>query len=92
MLSKSFRPILLVWLALMIATAMTWTLGAKPEVNTQAQPATAATILLIALIKVRLVMQFFMEVRHAPLPLRFLCDGWIVVVGASMIGIYFWYL
>ena len=90
MFLKSLRPILLVWLALMVATALTWIVGTRPELDAEAQPAAAVVLLIIALIKVRLVMQFFMELRHAPLLLRLVGDGWIVLVGALMISLYFW--
>jgi len=44
---------------------------------------------VIALVKVRVIMREFMEVRHAPALLRRLTDLWVVVTGLSLLGAYF---
>ena len=73
------KPVSIVWAALMLATcASTWLLSKNsvtPEVATMA-------IMLIAAVKVRLVIRYFMEVRLAPLALRLVCDGWLLAVTA----------
>jgi hypothetical protein len=51
------------------------------------QVATVA-IMLIAALKVRFVMSHFMEVRRAPLALRFVCDGWLLAVTALILTVY----
>jgi hypothetical protein len=79
------EPVSIVWAALMLATyATTWLLSnnsVTPEVAT-------VTIVLIAAFKVRLVMRHFMEVRRAPLALRFVCDGWLLAVTALILTVY----
>jgi Prokaryotic Cytochrome C oxidase subunit IV len=79
------KPISIVWAALMLATcATTWLLSTNsvtPEVATVA-------IMLIAALKVRFVMSHFMEVRRAPLALRFVCDGWLLAVTALILTVY----
>jgi heme/copper-type cytochrome/quinol oxidase subunit 4 len=79
------KPVSIVWAALMLATyATTWLLSnnsVTPEVTT-------VTIMLIAAVKVRLVMRHFMEVRRAPLALRFVCDGWLLAVTALILIVY----
>ena len=79
------KPVSIVWAALMLATcASTWLLSKNsvtPEVATVA-------IMLIAAVKVRLVMRYFMEVRRAPLTLRFICDGWLLAVTAVILTVY----
>ena len=45
-------------------------------------------ILLIAFVKVRFVGRYFMELRHAPLGLAAAFDAWIVVVAATLIGLF----
>jgi hypothetical protein len=79
------KPVSIVWAALMLATyATTWLLSnnsVTPEVGT-------VTIMLIAAFKVRLVMRHFMEVRRAPLALRFVCDGWLLAVTALILTVY----
>ncbi|MDT5159988.1 MAG: hypothetical protein QOG95_3622 [Mycobacterium sp.] len=79
------KPVTIVWAALMLATcASTWFLSKNsvtPEVATVA-------IMLIAAVKVRLVIRYFMEVRRAPLALRFICDGWLLAVTALIMTVY----
>ena len=79
------KPVTIVWAALMLATcASTWLLSKNsvtPEVATVA-------IMLIAAVKVRLVIRYFMEVRWAPLALRFICDGWLLAVTALIMTVY----
>jgi hypothetical protein len=79
------KPVTIVWAALMLATcATTWLLSGNsvtPEVATVA-------IMLIAALKVRFVMGHFMEVRRAPLALRFICDGWLLAVTALILTVY----
>ena len=45
--------------------------------------------IVIALIKVRIIFREFMEVRHAPVWLCRLTDGWVVLVAACLLGSYF---
>lgn len=79
------RPGLMVWLVLMLATAITTWVLSKDVVA--ARTGTVA-IIAIAFYKVRLVLLHFMELRHAPLGLRAFFEVWIWVVAAAMIGMY----
>jgi Prokaryotic Cytochrome C oxidase subunit IV len=45
----------------------------------------AATILIIAFIKVRIVVREFMEVRAAPIMLRLVLDVWAIGICAALI-------
>jgi heme/copper-type cytochrome/quinol oxidase subunit 4 len=80
------KPVSIVWAALMLATcASTWLLSkdsVAPEVATVA-------IMLVAAVKGRLVIRYFMEVRRAPLGLRLVCDGWLLAVTVLIIAVYF---
>ena len=42
-----------------------------------------------ALIKVRIIMREFMEVRNAPKVLRRLTDFWVLLMAAALLGVYF---
>lgn len=79
------QPVSIVWAALMLATcASTWLLSKNsvtPEVATVA-------IVLVAAVKVRLVIGYFMEVRRAPLSLRLVCDVWLLAVTALIVTVY----
>ena len=54
------------WLVLIAATLVSWVVGADHGTGSMA----AVVVLAIAAIKVRLVGLDFMELRHAPIPLR----------------------
>ena len=49
------------------------------------------TVLAIcfALIKVRIIIREFMEVRNAPQVLRRLTDFWILLMAVALLGVYF---
>jgi heme/copper-type cytochrome/quinol oxidase subunit 4 len=75
-----------VWALLMVATCISTWLLSKDAVS----PTVAIVgIFLIAAVKVRFVMLDFMELRHAPLPVRFAFEGWIVLVTCLILGFWF---
>jgi hypothetical protein len=55
----------------------------------KASAAVTTGAIVIALVKVRIIMREFMEVRHAPKLLRRITDLWIVIMAAAMLGLYF---
>jgi caa(3)-type oxidase subunit IV len=75
----------LVWLVLIAATLISWKVGTDHGVH--AHLATVI-VLLVAFIKVRLVGLYFMELRESPLPLRFIFEGYCVVVCTTLIIMY----
>ncbi len=81
------RKITFVWLVLILATALSWQLGHGFGFGDRYTYATVA-IVIIAFIKVRLVFLDFMELRHAPLPLRLAFESWALVVGGTLIACY----
>ena len=48
-----------------------------------------SSVIVIALIKVRIIFREFMEVRQAPAVLCRLTDGWVVLMAAALLGSYF---
>ena len=44
--------------------------------------------LVLVLVKLRIIMREFMDVRHAPKVLRTLTDALVVVMGVSLLGTY----
>jgi hypothetical protein len=48
-----------------------------------------SSVIVIALIKVRIIFREFMEVRNAPALLCRLTDAWVVVMAVAMLGCYF---
>ena len=54
----------------------------------EANAAITSSAIVIALVKVRIIIREFMEVRHAPVLLCRLTDLWIVFAGVSLLGCY----
>lgn len=54
----------------------------------EANAAITSSAIVIALVKVRIIIREFMEVRHAPVLLCRLTDLWIALAGASLLGCY----
>lgn len=54
----------------------------------QANTALTASVILVSLIKVRIILKEFMEVRHAPPLLNRLTDVWLLVTAAALLGTY----
>lgn len=48
-----------------------------------------SSVIVIALIKVRIIFREFMEVRHAPALLSRLTDAWVLLIAAGLFGSYF---
>lgn len=74
----------LVWLFLVVATIVSWqvgTHGGSAEVST-------TIVMAVAFVKIRFVGLWFMELKDAPLPLRGLFEGYVVLVGLAVIIMY----
>jgi heme/copper-type cytochrome/quinol oxidase subunit 4 len=83
------HPATLVWALLMIATALSWWLGADGgAVKSLSIPTLTVALMVIAFIKVRFVIHYFMEIRHAPLALRLVCDTWVVGICGAILILY----
>lgn len=74
------------WLILVAATLASWALGADHGTGSLV----AVAVLGIAAVKVRLVGLDFMELRHAPIPLRVMFEVYCVALWALLSGLYLW--
>jgi hypothetical protein len=83
------KRLVLVWLALSAITLAQLAVGSV-DGRATLTPSTALAVsaILIALVKVRIIFREFMEVRHAPVLLARLCDLWVALTGAILIGGY----
>ena len=82
--------LLFVWLALSTITLAQLALGSLGERGSLTpNAAVTSSAIVIALIKVRVIIREFMEVRHAPVLLCRLTDLWVVLTGVSLLGFYF---
>ena len=84
------KRLLFVWLALSAITLAQLMLGSLGERDSLTPNAWVTSMaIVIALIKVRVIIREFMEVRHAPVLLCRLTDLWVVLTGVSLLGSYF---
>lgn len=78
------------WIILSAITLTSWWL-APPHGNgapaVASVPITVAVIVL-AFIKGRMIIRYFMEVRSAPRWLKLFTDGWLMVLWTSVLAIY----
>jgi caa(3)-type oxidase subunit IV len=79
-------PATAVWVVLIFATVVTWTLGTNHGFGNHTLASVA--ILLIAFIKVRLVGLHFMELRGAPTVLRGLFEAYCAIACTVVIGVF----
>jgi hypothetical protein len=79
--------ITIVWLLLVAATLVSWETAQSGKDATDHRTATAA-IMIVAFIKVRYIGLEFMELRHAPTPLRVLFEAWLVLVCTAILIVY----
>ena len=91
MLANRRKQVVLVWLALVLVTFVSWGVGLEHGVSRGTGPDIAmAAILAVAFFKTQLVGSFFMELRTAPLPLRLAFSAWVVGVGVLIVAMYLW--
>lgn len=83
------KRLLVVWLALSAITLAQLGVGSLDGGGAPGPSAAiAAGAIGIALVKVRIILREFMEVRHAPVLLGRLTDLWVVLTGAMLLGGY----
>lgn len=74
------------WLILVAATVISWAVGADHGTGSLV----AVVVLAIAAAKIRLVGLDFMELRHAPIPLRVGFEAYCVALWALLSALYLW--
>ena len=77
-----------VWAALVAITCVSWALGASHGLGAGGVTAATAAVLALAFLKVRYVGLEFMELRHADAVLRIAFELWVLLVGATVVGVY----
>ena len=85
--SKGAARITLIWVGLIVATALSYQFGHGLGFGEKFHYATAA-ILIISFVKIRFVFLDFMELRTAPMPLRMAFEVWAVSICVILIGLY----
>lgn len=87
--NRPARTTTYVWLFLSAITVITWWLapGHSGGHATASVPITIAVVLL-GLIKGRMIIRYFMEVRTAPRWLKIATDTWLIALWAAILTIY----
>lgn len=91
-MSAAFKTrLLIVWLILSGLTLLSvWMDNSVDQGGTHlASSVVTVSAIVLALIKVRIIFREFMGVRHAPVWLCRLTDGWVVLVAVGLLGSYF---
>ncbi|MEZ0363475.1 cytochrome C oxidase subunit IV family protein [Mycobacterium sp. pUA109] len=89
-MTASTRTITATWIVLSAITLISWWLSpghASTGTVAASVPITIAVVVLAA-VKGRLVIRYFMEVHRAPRWLRLATDGWLAVLWAVVLVIY----
>jgi hypothetical protein len=82
--------LLIVWLILSAITLVyLWVGSLDPARALRPSALVTTSAIVMALVKVRIIFREFMEVRHAPVLLCRLTDGWVVLMAVCLLGSYF---
>ncbi len=89
MIAAARTRLCIVWLGLSGMSILQLWFGSSGAQNAGA-PSFAITfaVIALALVKVRLIIREFMEVRHAPALLRWMTDLWLVLSAVALLGTY----
>lgn len=84
------RRLLVAWVIVVAITLVYVMIDRSADGEHALAASTAASIgaIVLALVKLRIIMREFMDVRHAPKVLRTLTDALVVVMGLSLLGTY----
>jgi hypothetical protein len=84
------KRLFVVWLILVGITVSYLWIDRSAELHgvAAASPFVTVGAICLALVKVRIIMREFMEVRGAPAPLCRLTDFWVVLMATAMLGVY----
>jgi len=86
---KFNKRLLVVWLVLASFTLAYLVIDHSANGSLRSSAVVTSSVIVIALIKVRIIFREFMEVRNAPVLLCRLTDAWVVLIGAALLGSYF---
>jgi len=75
-----------VWGCLVLATLLTWWIGADHGIGTGA--GAGLVIVAVCFVKIRLVGIHFMELGRSPVVLRGLFEGYVLVVATTLAVLY----
>ncbi|WAC92469.1 cytochrome C oxidase subunit IV family protein [Mycobacterium sp. Aquia_213] len=83
------KRLLVVWVILALLTLGYLVIDHSVDGSLKSSAVVTSSVIVIALIKVRIIFREFMEVRNAPVLLCRLTDAWVVVMAVAMLSCYF---
>lgn len=86
---KFNKRLLIVWAVLAALTLGYLVIDHSADGTLKSSAVVTSSVIVIALVKVRIIFREFMEVRNAPVLLCRLTDAWVVVMAAALLGCYF---
>lgn len=86
---KFNKRLMVVWLILASLTLAYLWIDHSVDGSLKSSALVTTSVIVIALVKVRIIFREFMEVRGAPVLLCRLTDAWVVVMAVAMLGCYF---
>lgn len=86
----SDKRLALAWIVLVGMSLLSWAVGSRHgTVLVEPEPLIGMIAIAITLVKVRVIIRQFMEVRSAPVKLKYITDAWIATFGLAMVVAYF---
>ena len=86
---KFNKRLLVVWLILASLTLTYLWIDQSANGSLRSSAIVTSSVIVIALIKVRIIFREFMAVRQAPVLLCRLTDAWVVLIAVALLGSYF---
>jgi hypothetical protein len=86
---KFNKRLLVVWMILASLTLAYLWIDHTANGSLRFSALITSSVIVIALVKVRIIFREFMEVRNAPVLLCRLTDAWVVMIGAALLTCYF---
>lgn len=83
------KRLLVVWVVLASLTLAYLTIDHSADGSPRPSAAVTSSVIVIAVIKVRIIFREFMEVRQAPALLCRLTDAWVILIAVSLLACYF---
>lgn len=85
--TSDFR-LMMVWVGLVVVTAISYFAGVSGASSLQVNAGVTTIVLVIAAVKARFILREFMEVNHASPALKKISDAWVLLTFLSLIGFY----
>jgi hypothetical protein len=85
---KFDKRLLFAWLILAALTLSYLWIDHTANGSLRSSALITCSVIVIALVKVRIIFREFMEVRQAPVLLCRLTDAWVVLIGVALLSCY----